>query len=181
MCDDSRNELKATMGNQTDNDDSMRGYQLKDMTMFVDPQKSLIILKFRADQDCPDPLSFLSVGGLDNERTEKSQQIEILSTEQVAEELGMSTKTVRKLIGEGFLEALPGIRPYKITRKALDRYLRGHSAGDDSVVLPSVTGQRVTPVEKSVRRLLAGSVARSQASREDELQQADEEMKSWGD
>ncbi len=111
---------------------------------------------------------------------------EILTTDQVAKELRLARKTVRNLIRKGDLMVLSGICPYKITREALNNYLRRGSRrgepGTSAIDSPTASSSgHDSFAGRSATRLPRRSSLQLGKSQKDDVQRAIEDMDSWDD
>jgi hypothetical protein len=137
-----------------------------------------LVWRFEANGDCDSTHRSSSVEPTPHKEDQSSEN-EILTTEQVAHDLKMSAKTVRKLITNGTLEALPGVCPYKVTREALNRYVRGHLPRKDPDPSAGNTGNNYVPSRRKARRILTGLKVPSAKPKEEEIKRAVDDMKKW--
>lgn len=54
---------------------------------------------------------------------------EVLTVEQVSKLLGIGDRSVRRLIAEGHLPRLPGLRKHLVPRSAVSAYVRDAAGG----------------------------------------------------
>lgn len=62
------------------------------------------------------------------ETESNSEEQETLTSTQAAAVLGIEAQTLRRLVKEGYIRSLPGIKAIRIPRSALDDYINGGEA-----------------------------------------------------
>jgi excisionase family DNA binding protein len=181
MPDDFNNESKRPSSKEHEIKNVVRVYRPVETTLCVDLTGASVIMRFSLGEEGFVPADLLPKDNLPAKTQVHPQQTEIYTTKDVAKCLGCSRKKVRKLITDGFLEALPGGPPYKITKESLERYLRGQSPRKDPDPLSPNAVSASVVVNKPACRPLTGIAARPGKPQEAEVQRAVEDMKSWED
>lgn len=182
MPDDFNNESKRPSSKEHEIKNVVRVYRPGETTLCVDLTGASVIMRFSLGEEGFVPADLLPKDNLPAKTPVHLQQTEIYTTKEVAKCLGCSRKKVRKLITDGFLEALPGGPPYKITKESLDRYLRGQyprKSPDSST--PGDGGTPVAARKASTHRSPTRIATHSGKPQEAEVQRAVEDMKSWED
>jgi excisionase family DNA binding protein len=184
MPDNFNDESKRPFNKEHEIKNVVRVYRPVETTLSVDLTGASVIMRFSFGEDGFVPADLLPKDNLPPKTQVHPQQMEIYTTKEVAKSLGCSRKKVRKLITDGFLEALPGGPPYRITKESLDRYLRGQYPRKSPDPSASDVGSAhvAAPepfVRKSVQRPLPGITTRPGKPSEVEVQRAVEDMKSW--
>jgi hypothetical protein len=184
MLGDSNSESVRPSETKPEAENAMFGYQRVQPTFYISPDRSRLLIELIPDNQDPGPTDDPRRCVPPAKAQAQSKGPKVLSTEQVAEEIECAPKTVRKLITDGFLEALPGITPYKVTRAALDRYLSGclprrhrDQTVSDAAAVP--VGAAGASVGKSAHRPLRKSLLPKDNPQGDETQRACQDMASW--
>jgi len=95
--------------------------------------------------------------------------LEVMTPEQVAAYLQVNTATVYRYIRDRKLEASRLGRRYRITREAVDRFLRASSNAPE---VREALFRRVSRIAERNPRVTGGEVMRV-------LEEIDEELKTW--